>query len=380
MRKLIERVIQEEVGVPKNIYESADLITDRVYYELKNILSGGGNVDNGDYDMVFSVNTTINDLTIKRVNFSVQINYANVEGPELMGAGFNPRPSLDYDKFVYVSKENPSNVHLMLKFYIPSDDEVSKEDFFNYFLENRGRVVNNISHELKHAYDYYKKPEESFADSIEYQSVVNYGLGFIPLHEFFFKLYYSNKTENLVRATEVYSSMRDEDIDDDKFLEFLLSNEIYVQYNELANYSYDMLINSLRDNIKNLRNGIAHYNLKVPRKNDDVIQLVLKIGYMNIANLKVKNLSELLTTDFIEEMIGFDPESKKGKYFRKNAQKFGKYQNNYLNFYKTEIEKFNKIGNLMIKKISKLYSIAKDSNADSSDIIRKIYNKVNPQK
>jgi hypothetical protein len=141
-----------------------------------------------------------------------------------------------------------------------------------------------------------------------------------------------------------------------------------------------MLINSLSDNIKNLRNGIGHYNLKVPRKNDDVIQLVLKIGYMNIANLKVKNLSELLTTDFIEEMIGFDPESKKGKYFRKNAQKFSKYQNNYLNFYKTEIEKFNKIGNLMTKKISKLYSIAKDSNADSSDIIRKIYNKVNPQK
>lgn len=378
MRKLIERVIQEEVGVPKNIYESADLITDRVYYELKNILSGGGNVDNGDYDMVFSVNTTINDLTIKRVNFSVQIKYANVEGLELMGAGFNPRPSLDYDKFVYVSKENPSNAHLMLKFYIPSDDEVSKEDFFNYYLENRGRVVNNISHELKHAYDYYKKPEESFADSIEYQSVVNYGLGFIPLHEFFFKLYYSNKTENLVRATEVYSSMRDEDIDTNKFLEFLLSNEVYTQYNELANYSYDMLINALRADIKNLRKGIVHYNLKAPKSDDDVIQLVLRIAYVNIANLKIKNLSDLLTTDFIEEMIGFDPESEKGKYFRKNAQKFSKYQNNYLDFYKTEIEKFNKIGNLMIKKISKLYSIAKDSNTKSSDIIRKIYKKTNP--
>lgn len=378
MRKLIESILHEEVGVPKNIYESSDLITDRVYDELKNILSGSGNVDEGDYDMVFSVNTTINDLTIRRVNFLVQINNENVDKLQLGGAGFNPRPSIDYDKFVYVSKKNPSNVHLILKFVIPTDDEVSKDEFFNFFLENRGKIVNNISHELKHAYDYYKKPEESIASSVEYQSSIGYGLGIGALHEFFFKLYYSHQTENLVRTTEVYSSMRDEDIDADNFLDFLLSTETYEKYKELENYTYDDLINELSNDIDRIRKILSINNVDAPENDDDVIKLILRIAYFEISNQKINTLSNILTTDFREELFGFDPNSKKGKYFDSNIQKISKYQNNYIDFYKTEIEKFNKIGNLMIKKISKLYSMAKDRNSKDSGIIRKIYNKVNP--
>ena len=111
---------------------------------------------------------------------------------------------------------------------------------------------------------------------------------------------------------------------------------------------------------------------------DDVIKLILRIAYFEISNQKINTLSNILTTDFREELFGFDPNSKKGKYFDSNIQKISKYQNNYIDFYKTEIEKFNKIGNLMIKKISKLYSMAKDRNSKDSGIIRKIYNKVNP--
>ncbi len=40
MRKLIENILHEEMGVPSNIVEAAKLITENIYYELKKIFSG----------------------------------------------------------------------------------------------------------------------------------------------------------------------------------------------------------------------------------------------------------------------------------------------------------------------------------------------------
>ena len=380
MRKLIESVLHEELGVPSNIVEAAKGITENVYYELKKIFSGDGYLTEDNYPLSFRINTHIRDLTIKNISFMLEIKEAGVDELTLGGAGFNPRQSVDYNKFVYVSKKDPSDLHIMLKFYIPDDEDVDVtfDDFFTYYEENFNDVVNNISHEIKHAYDHFKKPEESIPSSVEYQSSINFGFGIRPLQEFFFDVYYSHQTENLVRATEIYTSVKTEKINKEKFLEFLLKTESYQRYRNIKSFTFDEFYNSLLGSVDVIKQRLESNEIDIPETDDEVVKLILQLAYTNITNKKIDTLNKHLASGFAEMFMGIDPESEKGKFFNKNASKFGRYENNYLGFYKDQIKKFNKVGDKMIKKITKLYAIANDEDSKQSDIIKKIYRKVNP--
>ena len=57
-------------------------------------------------------------------------------------------------------------------------------------------------------------------------------------------------------------------------------------------------------------------------------------------------------------------------------KKFTKYKNNPEDFFNNEIKYLNFIGNKMLKRLSKLYSIANEDFKESN-IINKINNKVN---
>ena len=382
MRKLIESILHEELGVPSNIVEAAKLITENIYYEIKKIFSGDGYLTEEEYPLSFRINTNISDLTINKVSFSLQIKEIGVTELTLGGAGFNPRQQIDYDKFVFFSKKDPSDLHIMLKFYIPDDEDVDVtfDEFFTYYEENFNDVVNNISHEIKHAYDHYKKPEESIPSSVEYQSSINFGFGIKPLQEFFFDVYYSHQTENLVRATEIYASVQTENISKEKFLEFLLKTESYKRYKNLQNLTFDQFYNSLSESVDVIKQRLESNQIDIPDTDDEVVELILQLAYTNITNRKIDGLNKHLASGFAEMFMGIDPESEKGKFFEKNSSKFGRYENNFLGFYKDQIKKFNKVGDEMTKKISKLYAIANDEDSKQSDIINKIYNKVNPQK
>jgi hypothetical protein len=380
MRKLIENILHEEMGVPSNIVEAAKLITENIYYELKKIFSGDGYLTEDKYPLSFRINTNISDLTIKKVSFMLEIKEVGVNELTLGGAGFNPRQSIDYNKFVYVSKKDPSDLHIMLKFYIPDDEDVDVtfDDFFTYYEDNFNEVVNNISHEIKHAYDHFKKPEESIPSSVEYQSSIGFGFGINPLIEFFFDVYYSHQTENLVRATEVYTGIKTNNINKEQFLEFLLKTESYQRYKNLSEFTFDNFYNSLFENIDVIKERLKQNQIDIPETDDEIVKLILRLAYTNITNKKIESLRNRLSSGFAEMLMGINPESKKGKFFEKNAGKFAKYENNYIGFYKNEIKKFNNVGNYMVKKISKLYAMANDDDSKQSDIIKKIYNKVNP--
>lgn len=382
MKKLIESILHEELGVPSNIVEAAKLITENIYYELKKIFSGDGYLTEDEYPLSFRINTNISDLTIKKISFSLEIKEVGVTELTLGGAGFNPRQSVDYNKFVYVSKEDPSDLHIMLKFYIPDDEDVDVtfDEFFTYYQENFNDVVNNISHEIKHAYDHFKKPEESIPSSVEYQSSINFGFGIRPLQEFFFDVYYSHQTENLVRATEIYTSIKSENINKEKFLEFLLKEESYKRYKNLQSFTFDQFYNSLLESVDVIKERLESNQIDIPETDDEVVKLILELAYNNITNKKLESLNARLVRGLVEMLMGIDPESEKGKFFEKNAKKFSKYDDDYLGFYKNEIKKFNIVGDKMVKKISKLYEIANDEDSNQSNIIQKIYNKVNPQK
>jgi hypothetical protein len=183
-----------------------------------------------------------------------------------------------------------------------------------------------------------------------------------------------------VRATEIYTSVQTENINKEKFLEFLLKTESYKRYKNLQNLTFDQFYNSLLESVDVIKERLESNQIDIPETDDEVVKLILELAYTNITNKKIESLSNSLASGFAEMIMGINPDSEKGKFFEKNANKFSKYEDNYLGFYKNEIKKFNIVGDKMVKKISKLYAIANDEDSKQSDIITKIYNKINPQK
>ena len=70
--------------------------------------------------------------------------------------------------------------------------------------KNKAGSVSSLAHELKHAYDNFKKPTEKVVDRSNYSGFQRSRSGVRPMDQFMFKLYFINQIENLVRPTESY--------------------------------------------------------------------------------------------------------------------------------------------------------------------------------
>jgi hypothetical protein len=80
----------------------------------------------------------------------------------------------------------------------------------------------------------------------------------------------------------------------------------------------------------------------------------------------------LMTNNFFEDMMGFRGE--KDVLFKKIVKSVIKFESNIKNFYLYEEQKFKYISGMMMKKLSKLYSMAKDekSSIQNWDLHHKI--------
>ena len=107
---------------------------------------------------------------------------------------------------------------------------------------------------------------------------------------------------------------------------------------------------------------------------------VLRAVYVSMSQIKLDTMSGYVS-DFYEDLMAQiqGVESKSDEFIEKYYGELNKYQNNPSEYFKQQVKHLNKVGDYMIKKISKLYSIANED-SETGGIIRKIFNKSNPQK
>ncbi len=144
--------------------------------------------------------------------------------------------------------------------------------------------------------------------------------------------------------------------------------------------TFEQLYSELESKVDLITKRFNQSNIPVPNSNPEIVKRALELAYLNFTQLKLDELRKiLLRTDaeVYELIIGFDPESVRGKYFDKKFKEYTKYKDNPMGFYTHEIQQLNEVGQRMIKKIGKLYAIAQDDNDNDSGIIRKIYRKTN---
>lgn len=374
----MKRRLSEEVGVPQGIIDAGKIL---YYYVVKQIKSKGLDEpisENSDKTFTFKSNIHILDFNIVKVRMSIQfMTHGGVDDIMLIQAGFSSKSRQDYGKFLFISDNQVGFSEFKIKFVVPENKEITTEDIINYIENNETKMTSTLSHELKHAYDDFVKGFESMSDRADYASITSFhGFGLESIRNFFHLLYLGTNAEILVKPTEVASRMNSNEINKLSFLEFLLNDETYREFKQMSELTYGGFVHDeiLQDK-KNIVNLFTRSNINIPNSDSELINQLFHFLYVEYSSNKIEILNDILTENIRESFFGFTiPE--KVEYFERKVKEFSKYEKNPSEFFKNRIKYLNFVGEKMMKKLGKLYSIAKDD-TKKSDIINKIYNKVN---
>jgi hypothetical protein len=389
------KFINEALGVPDNILDAADMLYDIVERDIKSIrdIQDEYNFDGEiEFELGDKKKIKINSytLTVKIEEIDDQEGVLDIISMGMEGAfGFN--------RDVYMKENEPSTI-LGLTITFAVGENWKPEGLIEKMEEERDEHVASLAHEIKHKYDKQSKQFGLIGQDAEYQATQRRGIFGIPVIDrvFFRYLYYISGIENLVRPTEVAYKLKRKNITKSQFKEFLENNVVYKELVEIKNFTFEDFINRLRESEDRLDGLIDHIgedpsNMTI----DEKINRVLEVAYIDLVNNRMQmfvTMTEHGMDDFLRfgSQLGLLPSGteEKVKQLEKTdevRQKFlkyvMKYEKNPTKFFENEIENFQYVANKMIKKISKLFAMAKDDEPVSESIINwELHQKVREQK
>lgn len=361
MRDLIKKILREEVGVPRGIVDSAQRLYNDIISRLKRkTITGNSNFIltfknvNGKYSF-----SDFQDFESIKVEFEFK-EYSETDmhkGILILGMGHNGQSRLD-DGFELINLDT-DNINLSIDLAIPETiNEIDNKIIIKTLEDNKQMIVSSLSHELKHAYDGFKKPSEGLKQRSQYNVYSGTRFGIEEIDEFVYFLYFITVIENLVRPSEIYSLMQQGEISQKDFLNFISSNRTYSTLKKINEFSVDKLIESLKqkpEQVDNLLSNVEDYEM--PDSVDEKINDLLKVIYLELQKKTLQRAHSMLTNNFFEAMFGLSDE--KMKFLNSFESEILKFKNNPLRYFEFQEKKFKFVSEKMMKRLSKLYSLAK---------------------
>lgn len=357
--KKYNQFILERLGVPENIVQSAQLLYDSIVdkfsqMDTKYLFSHLEKAGKIEINETIAIKILISELTFNTVNFNIVIhlneNYTDVDVAS-WGVAVDASDESNY-KLLYDKQNDTINLHV--NFISASDNNFS--DVISYLQKEKAKTIGILSHELKHVYDKYMIGYQLLSDIIDYQSWSRTSTGFSQLDKFFYYLYLTSESENLVRPSEIAGYIVASDITKSEFKEFLEKTRIYKELIEIKNWSYEGLKKDLLNNMKDIRQKFD--GIPDGESDLDVLQVLLGIAYKSVFDKSSEILEDILgLNNPIKMMLGKIKESDiqfYNDYFSKRVFK------NYDEFFVFWQKKLNFVSEEVIKKISKLYDMCKD--------------------
>ena len=188
--------------------------------------------------------------------------------------------------------------------------------------------------------------------------------------------------------------MKSKNLKKSEFEDFTKTERVFQELNQIKNYTFEKFIEDIKSNMERVDALLDYVGEDYSDMTDDEkIKAVLDLIYINVTNHRAEIFMNM-TSDSMDDLIrmssvfGQLPSQliKKAKELEKTDEvrkKFlsyvTKYESNPVEFFKSELENFNYVANKMLKKLSKLYSIAKDDDVNESiqnwDLHQKIMEK-----
>ena len=389
------KYINEALGVPDYILDAAEMLYNVVERDIKSI-----DTVEEEYEFDGKIDFVLGDKKKVTIDsYELKVNIEEMEDEEgvldiiSMGMG----GSFGFNRNVYMKENEPSStLELTITFAVGETWE--PEGLIKKMEEEKDEQVASLAHEIKHKYDKQSKKFGLIGTDAEYQATQRRGTFGIPVIDrvFFRYLYYISGIENLVRPTEVASLMRSKGITKSNFMEFLKNNRVFTELVEIKNFTFNDFISKLKEQEVRMDALIDHVgedpsNMSI----DEKINRVLEVTYIDLVNNKMEmfvRMTEHAMDDFLKfgAQLGILPpnaeerleELQKTNMIRQKFMNYVmKYEKNPTKFFEDEFENFNYVSNKMLKKIGKLYDMAKDDAPVSESIINwELYQKVREQK
>jgi hypothetical protein len=351
--------IVEAVGVPPNI----ENVSKRVFnfFEQKLQEEGDSIVDpNTKYDYELNGRFKIGDFNFRSIKFNlIFVTTDEVDEPLPLGMGIHMMAQPQFPEFVLINQKS-KDLEFSVRIAIPESKDTSFLQVLDMIQIEDLEIQSSFSHELMHAYEGFKKPFETIKSRARYSGAHQTRFDIPPLRKFLYYLYFASATENVVRAAEVNSIMKKAGVSKDMFYDFLLSNKTYKMYQEINNFSLDNLKKDLLNYIDDIDDILNRFdNVDLYKTDEEKVNRILELLYINLVNNIVSGYKELITTDFFEMFSGLLHPDKEEAY-QKFGQEMQRFKKNPMDFFKFEEKKLKSISSEMLKKLSKLYSLIGD--------------------
>jgi len=376
------KFINEALGVPDSILTAAEEVFDIVLNDVKSIDEKEDTYEfNGKLDFELG-----DKKKIVIDGYELTVNVEELDGYDgnvlIMSMGMGQ--SFNFDREVMMKRIEPSTTaEIEITFGVSKNWE--PHELYDMIIKEKVKHLSAIAHELKHKYDKQAKELDLVGRDAEYTATQRMSTFGIPVidHKFFRYMYYISIAENLVRTTEVASELKSKNITKSQFKEFLENNSVYKEFIEIKNFTFNSLIEGMKEQMNRVDALLEHIgadpeNMSENEKIDEVLNLV----YVNLVNLRmgifndmisdkaddIRNFLKLMSKN-VPSFLEDDNKEKMENLRNKFLNYLIKFQNNPTEFFEDECEKFNYISTKMLKKISKLYAMAKDDKQPVSESI-----------
>ena len=348
----MKKRINEALGVPENIIDSAIKLYDYIFAYISSL----DNIESEDnYKIQINGNFRISDMNLTKINLTLELHKNNIENFVLIGMGQASESKINS---MFQMEAIVKNDEVDLSIDLATPEEFDDEQLVDFFSSNKNHLIPILAHELKHGYDMFKKNTSNLYNRVEYNvySDSNFG-GLKPLGEFLFNSYYIHNIENLVRPTELAAHIKMEKVTPEEFKEFFLNHKIFQTLKKIKEFSIDELKNELmgyESRIDDLLNHIGErYNTL-----EEKVDRILELFYINLTNWKnEKIMSYIYPMGVSNPMFPFFQTSEKDNYLDYFFKKSGKYENDYISFFKNEEKYQRQTAFNLIKKLGRLYEL-----------------------
>lgn len=348
----MKKRINEALGVPENIVESAIKLYEYVFAFISSLRD----IDSDDsYKTQIIGNFRISDMNLSKINLNVDIHKNEIDDFVLIGMGQSSENKIN-SMFQMEALITKDEIDLSIDLATPMEFEDS--EILEFFQKNKKILIPIFAHELKHGYDIFKKNTYNLLKKVEYNVFSDASFGGIkPLTNFLFNSYYIHHIENLVRPTELATQIQIEKITPEQFKKFFIENKIYQTLKKIKDFSIDDLKNDLipyMDKIDDLLDYLGEeYDTE-----EEKIDRILELFYINITNWKQEKIIKYIYPMGVNNpLFQFFQTPEREKYLDYFFKKTGKYENDYISFYKNEERYQRYTATNMIKKLARLYEM-----------------------
>ena len=197
-------------------------------------------------------------------------------------------------RFTYL--ERPGLLIITIGYPLPTIKTFFVHEFFKI---NKAYLLPPLIHELKHMYDFEKKPIRPLHTTAEYgSSQYRTSIDIKPMNDFLHALYYTNDIENSVRASEFSAELKLNNVKRDHFTSFMKNSDIYRWLEYAKNVKFENILSELNTYYLNrikefLREKKYSEQILRTSSNIEIVGIFLHFVYKGVSDIK----NEILLPD-----------------------------------------------------------------------------------